>query len=49
MEFIEFKNVTREYNAGNEKIKALNDVSFTIRENTFTVILGPSDLENQLC
>lgn len=42
MEFIEFKNVTREYNAGNEKIKALNDVSFTIRENTFTVILGPS-------
>lgn len=42
MEFIEFKDVTREYNAGNEKIKALNNVNFTIRDNAFTVILGPS-------
>jgi len=42
MSFIEFKNVTREYQTGKEKIKALVDVSFAIEEGQFTVILGPS-------
>lgn len=42
MSFIEFDNVTREYHAGKEKIKALDSISFGIEKGHFTVVLGPS-------
>ncbi len=42
MSFIKFENVTREYLAGNEKIRALDNISFEIEKGQFTVILGPS-------
>ena len=39
---IEFKNVTREYDVGNHILKAVDDVSFSINEGEFVVVLGPS-------
>jgi putative ABC transport system ATP-binding protein len=42
MGFIKFENITREYLAGKERIKALDHVDFEIEQGTFTVILGPS-------
>ena len=39
---IEFRNVTRCYDVGSHVLKAVDNVSFTIREGEFVVILGPS-------
>lgn len=39
---IEFKNVCKEYRSGEHVLKAMNDVSFSIGEGEFVVILGPS-------
>lgn len=39
---IEFKSVNKIYHMGNETIHAVNDISFTIPDEAFTVILGPS-------
>lgn len=39
---IEFKNVCKEYHSGEYVLRAMNDVSFTIDEGEFVVILGPS-------
>lgn len=39
---IEFKNVSKAYDLGEKKLFATNDVSFTIDEGEFVVILGPS-------
>lgn len=39
---LEFKNVSKYYNVGEQKVKALDDVSFQINKGEFTVILGPS-------
>lgn len=40
---MEIKNLCKIYNQGQEnEVKALNDVSFSLDEGTFTVILGPS-------
>lgn len=39
---LEFKNVSKIYKVGDQKVNALNDVSFTINKGEFTVILGPS-------
>lgn len=40
---MEIKNLCKIYNQGQEnEVKALNDVSFSLNEGTFTVILGPS-------
>ena len=39
---IEFKNVVKEYKAGDHILKAMDDVNFTIDEGEFVVILGPS-------
>lgn len=41
-EFIEFRSVTKEYLSGQQKVKALSDVSFSIGQGEFVVILGPS-------
>lgn len=42
MALIEFKNVTKQYFAGEHSINALDSASFTIDEGEFVVILGPS-------
>ena len=39
---ISLKNVTREYQSGDQKIKALNNINISINEGEFVVILGPS-------
>lgn len=39
---IEFKNVIKEYKSGNHTLKAMDNISFTIDEGEFVVILGPS-------
>ncbi|MDR0519523.1 MAG: ABC transporter ATP-binding protein [Clostridiales Family XIII bacterium] len=41
-EIIRFERVTREYGTGAHVLKAVDDVSFAIREGEFVVILGPS-------
>ncbi len=42
MAFIEFNNVSKIYHISEVEIHALHDVSFTIDENEFVVIVGPS-------
>lgn len=37
-----FKSISKVYNIGDQKVKALDDVSFSIEKGKFTVILGPS-------
>ncbi|HEL1104271.1 ABC transporter ATP-binding protein [Streptococcus equi subsp. zooepidemicus Sz105] len=39
---ISFKNISKTYQVGDQEVKALDDVSFTIEKGRFTVILGPS-------
>ena len=39
---IEFKNVDKVYESGEQILKAMDDVNFTIDEGEFVVILGPS-------
>ncbi len=39
---IQFKNVTKEYDMGSKKLLAADNVSFSINEGEFVVILGPS-------
>lgn len=39
---IEFKNVRKEYQIGDQKVVALDGIDFSIEEGQFTVILGPS-------
>ncbi len=39
---IEFKNVSKIYQLGNEKIKALDNVDFVVQKGEFISILGPS-------
>lgn len=42
MSIVEFKNVSRIYKSGDYEMKALDDVSLTLEEGKFVVILGPS-------
>lgn len=42
MSIVEFDNVTKIYTSGEHELKALDDVSFTLDEGKFVVILGPS-------
>ena len=42
MPIVEFKNVTKTYTSGDHVLNALDDVSFTLDEGKFVVILGPS-------
>lgn len=39
---IEFKNVTKAYGMGEHQLLALDNISFTIDEGEFVVVLGPS-------
>ena len=49
MAYIEFKNVSKIYNAGETKIKALNKATFTIDKGELVVILGPSGAGKTTC
>lgn len=42
MAFVEVNNLTKEYKTGTTVTKALENVSFTLQEGTFNVVLGPS-------
>jgi putative ABC transport system ATP-binding protein len=42
MAYIEFKNVTKEYQTGDTKIKALDNANFEIEKGELVVIVGPS-------
>jgi len=42
MEIVKFDNVTRIYTNGEHEQRALDDVSFSLDEGKFVVILGPS-------
>lgn len=42
MSLIEFKNVTKQYFTGSHILNALDNVSFSVDEGEFAVILGPS-------
>lgn len=42
MKIIEFENVSKIYTNGNNILKALDEVSFSLEEGKFIVILGPS-------
>lgn len=39
---LEFHNVSKVYKVGNQNVRALDGISFTINKGEFTVILGPS-------
>lgn len=39
---IKFSNINKEYQVGNQVVKALNQVNFEIEPHQLTVILGPS-------
>ena len=49
MAYIKFKNVSKIYNVGETKIKALNKASFTIDKGQLVVILGPSGAGKTTC
>lgn len=42
MGYLELKNVVKEYKSGTGKLRALNNVSFSLNNGEFVVILGPS-------
>jgi len=39
---ISFNHISKNYQVGDQEVKALDDVSFSIEKGKFTVILGPS-------
>jgi len=39
---ITFKNISKSYDVGQQKVHALKDVNFTIEKGELTVVLGPS-------
>ena len=49
MAYIEFENVSKIYDMGEVKIKALDETSFTINEGELVVILGPSGAGKTTC
>lgn len=42
MEYIEFREVSKYYKMGTQKITALNHISFSVKKGEFCVIVGPS-------
>ncbi len=39
---ITFQNISKIYQVGDQEVKVLDDVSFSIEKGKFTIILGPS-------
>lgn len=42
MELLKVEHLTKEYGKGDTKVKALDDVSFTVNKGEFVAIIGPS-------
>lgn len=42
MELVKVKNLTKEYGSSDNKVKALDNVSFTVNKGEFVAIIGPS-------
>ena len=42
MAFVEFRDVTKFYEMGGQKIAAADGVNFTVEKGEFVVIVGPS-------
>ena len=42
MEIVRVENLTKQYGSGETAVKALNDVSFSIKRGEFVAIVGPS-------
>lgn len=42
LEYITFRNVVREYKMGEVTIRAVDEISFEIKEGEFAIIVGPS-------
>ena len=42
MSIVRFENVSKIYTTGDHELRALDQVSFTLDEGRFVVILGPS-------
>lgn len=42
MELLKVEHLTKEYGKGEAKVKALDDISFTINKGEFVAIIGPS-------
>jgi putative ABC transport system ATP-binding protein len=42
MELLKVEHVTKEYGKGDIKVKALDDISFTVNKGEFVAIIGPS-------
>ena len=42
MAFVEFRDVSKIYRMGEVEVAAVKDMSFTIEEGEFVVIVGPS-------
>lgn len=42
MNLVEFKNVTKAYDLGEQKVLAINNVNFAIDKGEFVIVLGPS-------
>ncbi len=38
---IEFEKIDKEYHVGDQRVKALHNVSFHIKPGNLTIILGP--------
>lgn len=49
MAYIEFKNVTKEYDMGEVKVKALKKASFEIEKGQLVIINGPSGAGKTTC
>ncbi len=47
MSYIEFQNITKEYNTGGNAIFALKDASFSVEKGELAIILGASVQEKQ--
>ena len=42
MEILKAEHLTKVYGTGENQVKALNDVSFTVKKGEFLAIIGPS-------
>ncbi len=48
MEILKVENLTKVYGKGENEVRALNGVSFSVEKGDFVAIIGPSGSGNQL-
>ena len=49
MAYITFENVTKVYRSGEQEVRALDGMSFTVEKGELCVIVGPSVQEKPRC